>query len=71
VPVAIAMAACLYFGIRVAQPRLAPPKPDIFGLTAFGVGLALIYAALDQGNRLDWPELGAGAGPALGGAPCC
>ena len=68
VPLAIAMAACLHFGIQVAQPRLAPPKPDIFGLTAFGVGLALIYAALDQGNRLDWLNSGLVRGLLLGGA---
>jgi DHA2 family multidrug resistance protein len=34
------------------------PPPDIFALLAGGCGLALIYAALDQGNRLDWLNSG-------------
>jgi DHA2 family multidrug resistance protein len=59
VPLALGMAACLYYGVRVQPPRPeAHPRPDVFGLTAFGGGLALIYAALDQGNRLDWLHSG-------------
>jgi DHA2 family multidrug resistance protein len=57
VPLALAMAACLFFD---GSP--APPNPgksqDVFGLVLGGVGLALIYAALDQGNRLDWLNSG-------------
>ena len=34
------------------------PPLDLFGLLAGGIGLALIYAALDQGNRLDWLNSG-------------
>ncbi len=34
------------------------PPPDIFGILSGGSGLALIYAALDQGNRLDWLNSG-------------
>jgi DHA2 family multidrug resistance protein len=34
-----------------------PPR-DLFGLASGGIGLALIYAALDQGNRLDWLNSG-------------
>jgi DHA2 family multidrug resistance protein len=36
------------------KPITTRPPTDIFGLLAGGAGLALIYAALDQGNRLDW-----------------
>ena len=58
VPLALGMAACLHFGIRSQSP---PPKPidtDLYGLATCGIGLALLYAALDQGNRLDWLNSG-------------
>ncbi len=57
-PLALAMALFLRFGVR-PDPALAQrPRVDGFGLAASGVGLALIYAALDQGNRLDWLNSG-------------
>jgi MFS transporter, DHA2 family, multidrug resistance protein len=68
VPLAVAMAACLYFGV---QPLRTPPpagKFDFFGLLSFGLGLAGIYAALDQGNRLDWTSSGLVWGLMLAGA---
>jgi DHA2 family multidrug resistance protein len=59
VPLALGMAACLKFGTPVDPTvSLVPPKPDWFGLTTGGLGMALIYAALDQGNRLDWLNAG-------------
>jgi DHA2 family multidrug resistance protein len=58
VPLALGMAACFRFGTRPDPRPPAPPQPDRFGLAASGVGLALIYAALDQGNRLDWLNSG-------------
>jgi DHA2 family multidrug resistance protein len=67
VPLAIAMALCLYFGVRLTPPA-GTPSVDAFGLAAFGSGLALIYAALDQGNRLDWFNSGLIRGLILGGA---
>jgi DHA2 family multidrug resistance protein len=59
VPLALGMAACFLLGRRgdPTVPTVAP-KPDRFGLAASGVGLALVYAALDQGNRLDWLHSG-------------
>ena len=58
-PLALGMAACLWFGTRVdpTAPVVAP-RPDWFGLISGGLGVALIYAALDQGNRLDWLNSG-------------
>jgi len=56
VPLALAMAACLR-GVK-RQPPPACIHRDVYGLWSYGVGLALIYAALDQGNRLDWLNSG-------------
>ena len=57
VPLALVMSLCLHRGIA-NKPITTRPPPDIFGLVAGGAGLALIYAALDQGNRLDWLNSG-------------
>jgi len=59
VPLALIMTVCLRLGIGAAAPPPAQrPRLDFFGLLAGGAGLALIYAALDQGNRLDWLSSG-------------
>jgi DHA2 family multidrug resistance protein len=58
VPLAAAMALCLRFGVRPDPINPKPPAADIFGLASGGIGLALVYAALDQGNRLDWSNSG-------------
>jgi MFS transporter, DHA2 family, multidrug resistance protein len=57
VPLALIMSLCLWRGMAV-KPITTRPSPDVFGLLAGGAGLALIYAALDQGNRLDWLNSG-------------
>jgi DHA2 family multidrug resistance protein len=83
VPLALAMAVCLHFGVPasarkpadstnpggVADPTANPikPGPDLFGLVTGGLGFALIYAALDQGNRLDWLNSGLVCGLLLSG----
>jgi DHA2 family multidrug resistance protein len=54
VPLALAMALCLHYGVRTPPAGGARPRADIYGLVTGGLGFALIYAALDQGNRLDW-----------------
>jgi DHA2 family multidrug resistance protein len=49
------MTACIYLGIpasKAAQP--AGEKPSFAGFLYASAGLALLYAALDQGQRLDW-----------------
>jgi DHA2 family multidrug resistance protein len=58
VPLALGMFACFRWGSKPEPPNPAPPMPDRFGLVTSGMGLALIYAALDQGNRLDWLNSG-------------
>ena len=57
VPLALIMSLCLHRGIA-SKPITTRPPADIFGLLSGGTGLALIYAALDQGNRLDWLNSG-------------
>jgi MFS transporter, DHA2 family, multidrug resistance protein len=67
VPLALIMSLCLHRGIAVKPITTRPPN-DIFGLFTGGLGLALIYAALDQGNRLDWLNSGLVCGLLLAGA---
>jgi MFS transporter, DHA2 family, multidrug resistance protein len=57
VPLALGMVLCLLRGIANKAITVRPPG-DFFGLVTGGAGLALIYAALDQGNRLDWLNSG-------------
>lgn len=58
VPLALGMAVCMALGAPRDPPNPNAPKPDYFGFASGGIGLALIYAALDQGNRLDWLNSG-------------
>ena len=68
VPLAVGMVLCLRFGVRPDPVNPSRPPADIFGLASGGIGLALIYAALDQGNRLDWDNSGLVWGLMLSGA---
>jgi MFS transporter, DHA2 family, multidrug resistance protein len=58
VPLAVGMWYCFKVGTRPEPVNAAHPPPDWFGLLSGGIGLGLIYAALDQGNRLDWANSG-------------
>jgi DHA2 family multidrug resistance protein len=68
VPLAIGMVLCLRFGVKPDPINRSRPPADVFGLASGGIGLALIYAALDQGNRLDWGNSGLVWGLMLSGA---
>ena len=68
VPLALVMALCLRFGVPRDPVNPNPPRVDVFGLASSGLGLALVYAALDQGNRLDWLNAGPIWGLLLAGA---
>ena len=49
------MAACAYYGIPASsRPRPSGPPPSFAGFLYASAGLALLFAALDQGQRLDW-----------------
>ncbi len=58
VPLALIMSLCLRFGIHAKPAAVTHPPADIYGMLIGGIGLALIYAGLDQGNRLDWLNSG-------------
>jgi MFS transporter, DHA2 family, multidrug resistance protein len=51
------MMVCIWFGIP-RQPLRAGPRPNWRGFAYFSLGLALLYAGLDQGERLDWLNSG-------------
>src|ERR1700691_2507857 len=49
------MMACIYFGIPAMPPRKENgPSPSFAGFLYLSAGLALVFAALQQGERLDW-----------------
>ena len=49
------MAACVYYGIPASsRPKPSGPTPSFVGFLYASAGLALLFAALDQGQRLDW-----------------
>ena len=47
--------------------RVLLPRTDWVGIVYAGIGFGMIYAALDQGNRLDWLNSGMICGLLLGG----
>jgi DHA2 family multidrug resistance protein len=53
--IAPVMMICIYFGIPSMPPRKkSGPAPSFVGFLYLSAGLALIFAALQQGQRLDW-----------------
>jgi len=53
--IAPVMMACIYFGIPALPPRKkSGAAPSFVGFLYLSAGLALIFAALQQGQRLDW-----------------
>jgi MFS transporter, DHA2 family, multidrug resistance protein len=49
------MAVCVYHGVPASRrPPRAGPKPSFRGFLYFSAGIALLFAAIDQGQRLDW-----------------
>src|SRR6202161_2679833 len=49
------MMICIYFGIPPLPPRKkSGPAPSFVGFLYLSAGLALIFIALQQGQRLDW-----------------
>jgi DHA2 family multidrug resistance protein len=52
--IAPVMMMCIYFGIPPMPPRKSGPAPSFVGFLYLSAGLALVFAALQQGQRLDW-----------------
>jgi DHA2 family multidrug resistance protein len=49
------MIACIYYGIPAAPARKKTgPAPSFAGFLYASAGFAMLFAALDQGQRLDW-----------------
>jgi len=49
------MMICIYFGIpKPASAKKSGPAPSFVGFLYWSAGLAMLYAAIDQGERLDW-----------------
>jgi DHA2 family multidrug resistance protein len=64
-----AMMACIYVGIPVSPKPQSKKEPPSFAAFLYAsTGLALIYAALDQGERLDWWRSGLFISLFVGGA---
>jgi MFS transporter, DHA2 family, multidrug resistance protein len=66
------MLACIWYGIPAAPARKkSGPVPNFAGFLYFSAGLALLFAALDQGQRLDWWRSGLFNGLFFGGVVFC
>jgi MFS transporter, DHA2 family, multidrug resistance protein len=53
--IAPVMMICIYFGIPAALARKKDgPAPSFVGFLYLSAGLALMFAAIQQGERLDW-----------------
>jgi len=48
------MIACIFDGIPAAPAKRSGPVPSFAGFLYASAGFALLFAALDQGQRLDW-----------------
>jgi MFS transporter, DHA2 family, multidrug resistance protein len=68
VVLALPMLVCIHFGMP-KQPvnRPALRNADFWGMFYAAAGFSMVFAALDQGNRLDWLNSGTVTGLLLGG----
>jgi len=67
--IAPTMMLCIYLGIPPQPPRKkSGPAPSFIGFLYLSFGLALIFAALQQGQRLDWWRSGVFNALLAGGA---
>jgi len=70
VPLAIGMGLCVHYGLpRTPVDRALARRADWFGMLTMALGVSLVYAGLDQGDRLDWlasPLIAALLGAGLG-----
>jgi DHA2 family multidrug resistance protein len=72
VVIAPLMGLMVYLGTpREPVNREVLADADWGGMLLFGTGISMIYAGLDQGNRLDWLESGTVAALLIGGGLLC
>jgi DHA2 family multidrug resistance protein len=72
VVIAPLMGLMVYLGTpREAVNREVLEGADWGGMLLLGTGVSMIYAGLDQGNRLDWLESGTVAALLIGGGLLC
>ena len=63
------MAACIYFGIPATPSAKKSSEPPSFaGFLYASAGFAMLYAAIDQGERLDWWRSGVFTALFVGGS---
>ena len=63
------MMICVYFGIpKPAAAKKSGSPPSFAGFLYWSAGLAMLYAAIDQGERLDWWRSGLFHALVYGGA---
>ena len=63
------MMVCIYYGIPAAPPREKDsPAPSFAGFLYVSLGLAMLFAAIQQGERLDWWRSGVFTALFLGGS---
>ena len=68
VPLTLLMMALISVGMRREPPDLgALGRGDWWGIVLGGLGLSVLYAGIDQGNRLDWLNSGTVVGLLLAG----
>ena len=68
VPLTLLMMGLICFGMRRQPTDLVElGRGDWSGIVFGGIGLALLYAGIDQGNRLDWLNSGTVVGLLLAG----
>jgi MFS transporter, DHA2 family, multidrug resistance protein len=62
------MAVCIFYGIpKTPAPKRSGAPPSFAGFLYLSAGFALLFAALDQGQRLDWWRSGLFNGLFAGG----
>jgi MFS transporter, DHA2 family, multidrug resistance protein len=67
--IAPVMMVCIYLGIPAAPPRKKDaPAPSFVGFLYLSAGLAMLFTAFQQGERLDWWRSGIFTGLILAGS---
>jgi len=62
------MALCIYYGIPASPAPKKSAAPSFEGFLYASAGFGLLYAAIDQGQRLDWWRSGVFVGLFVGGS---